>query len=307
MTPPLSDANAGAADAPQCVLHLSDLHFGTERPPVVRALQELAREQAPVLALMSGDVTQRARRGQFAAARRFLDGLGMPWVGIPGNHDIPLFDLPSRLLRPWAGWRRFAAGRPAGDDEEGGLAPIHRSRHLLVVGVNAVRPWRHERGQVFEADIARAERLLAAAEPTQLRLVMAHQPVCVLRAEDDANLLIGHAAAVRRWRAAGADLFLGGHIHLPFVRRLPDDRPGLRPAWAVQAGTAVSHRLRAGFDNSVHLLRLQPAGGAAGPGVGDGPRADPPSDPRPACTVEQWDYSPGAKRFLQAASTPLSA
>ncbi len=300
MISPFPDANAGAADTPQCVLHLSDLHFGTERPAVVRALQALAREQGPTLALMSGDVTQRARRGQFAAARRFLDGLGMPWVGIPGNHDIPLFDLPSRLLRPWAGWRRFMAGAaPAEGDDR---APVHRSRHLLVVGVNAVRPWRHERGQVFEADIARAERLLAAAAPTQLRLVMAHQPVCVLRAEDDANLLIGHEAAVRRWRAAGADLFLGGHIHLPFVRRLPD-APGLPPAWAVQAGTAVSHRLRAGFDNSVHLLRLALAAGPAGPDASPGT----PPDARPACTVEQWDYAPSAGRFVQAASTPLSA
>jgi 3',5'-cyclic AMP phosphodiesterase CpdA len=298
------DANAGPPGAPQCVLHLSDLHFGTERPVVVEALQALAREQGATLALMSGDVTQRARRAQFAAARRFLDGLGMPWIGIPGNHDIPLFDLPARLLRPWAGWRRFlaggaagarTAGRPAaaGDDDGDDLAPVHRSQHLLVVGVNAVHPWRHERGQVLEADIARAERLLAGAAPGQLRLVMAHQPVCVLRAEDDANLIIGHAAAVRRWRAAGADLFLGGHIHLPFVRRL-HDADGLPPAWAVQAGTAVSHRLRAGFDNSVHLLRLRPAG-AGRPGA------------RPDCTVEQWDYSPSEKRFLQAASTPLSA
>lgn len=293
MTFPPSDADRDAADDPRCILHLSDLHFGTERPAVVQALAALAREQRPTLALMSGDVTQRARRGQFEAARGFLDGLGMRWVGIPGNHDIPLFDLFSRLARPWAGWQRFAAGRtdPAAGDGGDERAPVHRSRHLLVVGVNAVRAWRHERGQVFEADIVRAERLLASAAPGQLRLVMAHQPVYALRREDDANLLIGHAEAVRRWRAAGADAFLGGHIHLPFVRRLPEAE-GLPSAWVVQAGTAVSSRLRAGFDNSVHLLRLEPAAGGAA---------------RPGCTVEQWDYLPSAGRFVCAARTPLDA
>ncbi|MBO0237334.1 metallophosphoesterase, partial [Vibrio parahaemolyticus] len=75
-------------------LHLSDTHFGTELRGPAEALRELVREQQPALAVISGDLTQRARRAQFRAARAFLDALGVPAVlAIPGNHDIPLFNV----------------------------------------------------------------------------------------------------------------------------------------------------------------------------------------------------------------------
>ena len=75
------------------VLQISDPHFGTEQAPVVEALAALADQQQPDLVVLSGDITQRARPAQFAAARAFVDRLGVPVLAIPGNHDIPLFAL----------------------------------------------------------------------------------------------------------------------------------------------------------------------------------------------------------------------
>lgn len=81
------------------LLHVSDPHFGTERANVATALQALLREQRPDVLLLSGDITQRATRAQFAAARVFVEHLQVPAVvAIPGNHDIPLFKLAARLL-----------------------------------------------------------------------------------------------------------------------------------------------------------------------------------------------------------------
>ncbi|MBX3683141.1 MAG: metallophosphoesterase, partial [Thauera sp.] len=76
------------------ILHLSDPHFGTERDDAVAAVRTAAQRLVPDLVVLSGDITQRARDAQFAAAGRFMASLGdAPVLAVPGNHDIPLFNL----------------------------------------------------------------------------------------------------------------------------------------------------------------------------------------------------------------------
>ena len=257
------------------LLQISDPHFGTEQPPVVEALVALAWQQRPDLLVLSGDITQRARPAQFQAARAFMDRLGAPVLAVPGNHDLPLFDLWTRLRRPYG--RHIAA---FGID----LEPVHSSPDLLVVCVNTTRVWRHKHGEVSALQIDRVARTLAGAGAAQLRVVVVHQPVAVTRAEDVPNRLRGHAAALQRWAAAGADLVMGGHIHLPYVMALH----GLaRPMWAVQAGTAVSSRVRRDVPNSVNLLRW---GAEAGKG---------------RCLIEQWDFSDMHRAFARSTVTEV--
>ena len=251
------------------LLHLSDPHFGTERAEVVEALVRLAHEQRPQVAVLSGDITQRARRAQFAAAARFMDRLAVPaMLAIPGNHDIPLFDVMTRLLKPYVAHQQVF-----GSD----LEPRYVNDELMVLCVNTTRAWRHKDGEVSQRQIERVARELRAARPEQLRVVVTHQPVHVTRQEDEVNLLHGHREAVRAWAEAGADVVLGGHIHLPYVRPLAESVAGLaRPMWCAQAGTAVSHRIRGGIPNSVNLLRYDAAQRA--------PRH---------CIVERWDFRGG--------------
>ena len=257
------------------VLQVSDTHFGTEQPPVVEALVAFAQQQRPDLLLLSGDITQRAQPAQFRAARAFMERMAAPWLAVPGNHDLPLLDLWTRLRRPYA--RHLAAFGPE-------LEPVHSSPDLLVLCLNTTRPWRHKHGEVSAEQIERVAQRLETASAAQLRVVVVHQPVAVIRASDRVNLLRGHAAALQRWAAAGADLVLGGHIHLPYVRAIP----GLaRPLWAVQAGTAVSARVREGLPNSVNLLRW---GAQAPPGC---------------CLIEQWDYAAAQQAFVRAAVTEV--
>jgi 3',5'-cyclic AMP phosphodiesterase CpdA len=242
---------------------------------VAEALAALCRRERPDLLVLSGDITQRARRAQFHQARAWFDGLSTPLLAIPGNHDLPLFGLLARLRDP------YARHREAFGDE---LEPVHRSPELLVLGVNTTRWYRHKNGEVSAPQVARVAACLAQALPGQLRLVVVHHPVATLTADESHNLLRGHAAALQRWAAAGADLVMGGHIHLPYVMPLP----GLsRPMWAVQAGTAVSRRVRDGRPNSVNLLRW---GRGAPPGC---------------CVVEQWDFAPAMASFALALKTAL--
>ncbi len=218
------------------LLQISDPHFGTEQPLVAEALVTLAKQQRPDLLVLSGDITQRARPAQFRAARAFMDRLGAPFLAVPGNHDIPLLDLWTRLRRPYAG---HAAA--FGTD----LEPVYTSPDLMVV---------------------------------------VHQPIAVMRPQDAPNLLRGHTAALQRLAAAGADIVMGGHIHLPYVMALSNL---VRPLWVVQAGTAISSRVRRGVPNSVNLLRW-----------GSASEAD-------CCRVEQWGFSDTTRTFVRCKVTEI--
>jgi len=261
------------------VVQISDPHFGTERPAVVAALLRLVAELSPDLAVLSGDVTQRARSRQFAAAAAFVKRLAVPQVlVIPGNHDIPLFDLATRLLDPYRGFRKVFGAN---------LEPRFASDDCLVLGVNSTRRHRHTDGEISAEQRNRVARELRHASPQQLRVVVLHQPVAVPRAAEVHNVAHGSEEAVRAWADAGADVILAGHIHLPFVLPLHElVRPLARPLWAVNAGTAVSSRTRRDAGNSVNVLRTSRA------------------EPR-ICVVERWTFSLAKQAFERAAEVRL--
>jgi 3',5'-cyclic AMP phosphodiesterase CpdA len=232
------------------LLQISDPHFGTEQPLVVEALLRLANTLQPDLVVMSGDITQRARRAQFSAARAFVDTFdtfsATPFVVVPGNHDIPLYNLFARVAHPYANHQRVF-----GHD----LEPVFESAELLVIGVNTTRAYRRKDGEVSVQQVERVVRRLEHATARQLRVVVTHQPVVAARANDIRNLLHGREHAIERWSQAGVDLILGGHIHLPYVTPLHvayKDLP--RQMWAVQAGTSLSSRVRGSVPNSVNVI-----------------------------------------------------
>jgi len=262
------------------LLQISDPHFGTERHEVVEALLQLAARTQPDLAVLSGDITQRARRSQFAAARAFVDRLGaMPSLVIPGNHDLPLFNVFTRVLCPFANHRRVFGTN---------LEPQFESCELLVIGVNSARRSRHTEGEVSMEQIERVAQRLERATPLQLRVVVAHHPVASATADDVRHLLHRREPAVRRWAQAGVDLIVGGHIHLPYVQPLAGRMEIARPVWAVQAGTALSTRVHGQVPNSVNLIRYDAAETGTRQAV-----------------VARYDYEDDSKTFVPVAQHEL--
>ncbi len=254
------------------MLHISDTHFGTEQAPVVEALVKLSARLQPTLVVLSGDVTQRARRRQFAAAAAFVGRLEpAPVLTIPGNHDIPLFDLYTRWRRPYANFLRAFGGD---------LAPRWHNADLFVLGVNTTRRAYHTDGEISARQRQRIAAELRHAPRSCLRVVAIHQPMHVIETVDEKNLIHGAAQAALEWSRAGADLVLGGHIHLPYVHPLQERYPDLpRNVWTVQAGTAVSRRVRGGLPNSVYLIRYKAAAAER------------------QCTAERFDYDSGTRSF----------
>ena len=120
------------------LLHLSDLHFGTERPECIRAIQKFCIEQQPEVVVVSGDLTQRAKFKEFYACKQFLESLKIPYFVVPGNHDIPLYHLWNRAFRPFGLYQLFF----------GSLENTLVTQHFYLIGMNSIRRRYHTRGSI---------------------------------------------------------------------------------------------------------------------------------------------------------------
>ncbi|MGH3050470.1 MAG: metallophosphoesterase family protein, partial [Gaiellaceae bacterium] len=146
------------------ILHVSDLHAGTHEDAVVEpALAALVEQVAPTLVVASGDLTHRGRPAQHDRAHAFLSGLGPPVLAVPGNHDIPLLP-PARVTRPWREFERLW----------GPTEPEHSADGLHVVGLNSVRPFRHQGGALSGEQLRRAAERLGRAPAEAFRVVVLH-------------------------------------------------------------------------------------------------------------------------------------
>lgn len=228
------------------IAHLSDLHFGTEPERLAENLLACLARLAPDLVVITGDLTQRARAWQFRRARAFLDALPAPWLAVPGNHDVPLFNLPSRLLAPFAGFRRHIARDPA---------PWHRDAEIEVAGVNTVNPWVWQAGRFPKAEARRVCARFGGAGG-RLRIAAMHHPL-VHGPKVTKRLMAGAPQALSALAACGADVVLCGHLHA-WAAAPMTARGGAREVLMVQAGTALSTRLR-GEANDFNLLTADAA------------------------------------------------
>jgi 3',5'-cyclic AMP phosphodiesterase CpdA len=188
---------------PVRLLHISDLHAGSvEETAVERSLEPLVERVRPELIVASGDLAHRGRRREHERAAAFLRGLGRPLLVIPGNHDIP-YTFPARFTRPWAEFER----------QWETVEPVFRADDLVVVGLNSVRPWRHQSGGIRSGQIARAKELLADAPHGALRVVALHHHLIGAPWRSRKKPVARRSGVLAGLVDAGAELILAGHIH----------------------------------------------------------------------------------------------
>jgi 3',5'-cyclic AMP phosphodiesterase CpdA len=224
--------------------HISDPHLGADDPLVVAGLTaDLAAREVDWV-LVSGDLTMRARGWQFEAARALLDGFGVPWISVPGNHDLPLDRVLARAVRPLDGYRRWVA-----DDPE----PLVSRDGVLVLGLNTARPYYWKGGRIDAGQVARISSAFAAAVP--LKILMVHHPVFASSQRPAERIVRGAGRALRAAAAAGADLVLCGHDHVQAQVDLSVPWPDLgRHVLGVMCGTSTSYRVRAVESQSYNVL-----------------------------------------------------
>src|SRR5665213_3753689 len=187
------------------IVHLSDLHFGRIDATLPDPLVPIVHRVAPNLIALSGDLTQRARVWQFKQARAFLDRLPMPQVVVPGNHDIPLYDVLTRFARPLARYRRYITDN---------LTPWFLDDEIAVMGINTARSLTSKHGRINEAQIDRMETQMRNLQDRIIKVVVTHHPID-LPTGYAAGELVGRAAlAQKSILKSRYDLLLAGHLHV---------------------------------------------------------------------------------------------
>lgn len=214
------------------LVHVADLHFGAARDDVMSAASDaILRAKAEGL-IVSGDVTQRGKRVEFAAARQWVDEIGLPTLVVPGNHDTPLMNAHARATAPFARYMEYFGDltRPL----QVGLARIDP--------LNTARGWQVRQnwaeGSVRLSDLESA--IDGEGSQSLLRLLVCHHPFRSLQgARLRTRTRRGHVAS-RRLAASPIDALLTGHVHTPHIEEVLE--PGGRYL-AISAGT-LSMRLR---------------------------------------------------------------
>ena len=236
------------------LIHLSDLHFGAHDPDLVEAVESRVDSFQPDLVVISGDFTQRARTEQFQEACRFLERLresGHDVLAVPGNHDVPLYDVLRRFLSPLTRYMRYI-------DET--LCPLHEIPGATVLGINTARSFTFKDGRVSHQQMQFIRDTFERADPEATRIVVTHHPLFALPIGDTLAPAAGRSElALDAIADAGVDLLLAGHNHQASIHNARDLVTRAGAALVVQAGTATSTRLR---DQEQSFNRIEIAGTA---------------------------------------------
>ncbi|MCH4247075.1 MAG: metallophosphoesterase [Acinetobacter populi] len=230
------------------LLHLSDLHFGTEQPDRVAAVRQFCLDYQPELIVVSGDLTQRARFHQFYLCKQFLESLQCPYLVVPGNHDIPLYHVWRRFFSPFNRYQLFF-GSPEN---------VMQTEHFYVIGVNSIRPSHHTKGYVSTEQILRVTQLLQQAPKHLLKFIVVHQPFYTEPDDKHGSKdcpVLGEIA-LQHWAKVGLNGLLHGHLHQSAVYHLNQlyQLPGAQDVLDIHAGTALSFRLHHGQQNGFNLI-----------------------------------------------------
>ena len=221
------------------LIHLSDLHFGAHDDRLVAAVEERVNDEKPDLVIISGDFTQRARTAQFQDACRFLSRLresGHDVLGVPGNHDVPLYDVLRRFLSPLTRYRRYI------DDS---LCPFHQLPTAAVLGINTARSLTFKNGKINDEQIEFIRQTFSRVDAAVPRILVTHHPIFALPTGDGVGEPIKNQADILQMIGEiGVDILLAGHNHRASHQDSADFITKSTGALVIQAGTATSTRVR---------------------------------------------------------------
>ena len=227
------------------IAHISDLHFGRVNTALIEPFLATLTSLSPDVVAISGDLTQRARAQQFRDARAFLERIPFPQIVVPGNHDVPLYNIFARFLAPLRNYRRHIT-----DD----LQPVYVDDEIVIIGINTARSLTFKDGRI-NAEQVESIRTRLAPFPDKTAIVVTHHPFDLPEGSDEKR--VGRAKmAMVAFAECGVDVLLSGHFHLSHAGETGgNDGARSHSALLVHAGTTLSTRAR-GESNSFNVLRV---------------------------------------------------
>jgi len=232
------------------LIHLSDLHFGRVDPRIVTPLLDFIRATSPDLVAISGDLTQRARTPEFQSARRFLDAISFPQIVVPGNHDVPLYNLFSRFLRKLNRYQCFI---------NADLEPFYRDSEIAVSGVNTVRALAWKNGRINRQQLEKLRARFSNVPAAKVKIVVTHHPFDLPEGVSGDHVVGRAQVAIQTLAECRVDLLLAGHFHVGATGHTATRYPfGNYSALIVSSGTSTSTRGR-GQPNSLNVIEIDGA------------------------------------------------
>jgi 3',5'-cyclic AMP phosphodiesterase CpdA len=259
------------------IAHLSDLHFGGYADLLqIEALEEFLPTLGAAALVVSGDLSQRARHGEFQAAHAFIHRMRrhLPVLIVPGNHDIEWWKSPLGLLGDERKYGKYA--RYFGD-----LTPVLEVPGAIIAGALSSYgvafgslTWNLRdvavKGHLPRSETDRVAAVFSAAPPEAARILVFHHnvlPGAVSRRMGLARWRSAH----RRLLATGADVVLCGHDHQEGAGQIDG-------ALAVSTSGTHSSRSRGGRPSVFNLVRI---------------------DAR-AVHIQHFRWQPDSRRFLRS-------
>jgi predicted phosphodiesterase len=227
------------------ILHFSDIHFGgPQAPNWAEAILAKIEALKPTVVAVSGDLTQRARTAQFREARSFLGRISAPLIVVPGNHDVPLWNVFDRFLSPLEKYKKWITND---------LNPTYEDGEIIVMGLDTTRSLTIKGGVIARDDLQAVKERLCLLPSDNLKALVAHHPLVQPPGFEHEDTVGGVKRALKLFAECRIDMVLTGHLHESHITLHQQDGHRIL---LVQAGTAASLRGRGSerLKNSFNLI-----------------------------------------------------
>jgi 3',5'-cyclic AMP phosphodiesterase CpdA len=223
------------------IMQISDLHFGKPfMPHIAEVLLETCVHLKPPVIVISGDLTQRAKRAEFIKAQAFLHHLPkVPTIVVPGNHDVPLYRIWERILNPRGHYRHYIDSK---------LDNVLRLNNAVIIGLDSTDPYRSiTNGRLTSKQLELCTEVFADLPSEISRVIVLHHHLIPAPSYDRLPPMPKAKRALDIFTQLRVDLILAGHLHRAYVGNSLDVYSGQDREHGIiiaQCGTSTSRRGR---------------------------------------------------------------